>query len=274
VSASGWRSDGFVAASVPAAYERFMRRQLFEPWARDLVARAKLRVGMSVLDVASGPGTVAHLAAASVGTEGRVLATDVSPAMLELAASPELAGDAARVECLQCPASALDVVDASFQRVLCQQGLQFFPDRLGALREMHRALEDGGALLVATWARERPLGLFGPIDAAMLDCGVSEPYPQAFDADTYTVAAEDLRELLEAAEFAEVSVETVELECVWESSDELLATVFGTPFGPLVGALAPAYQERLRASLLEHFGFPGGGAVAIRTASNVGRAVK
>jgi ubiquinone/menaquinone biosynthesis C-methylase UbiE len=52
------------------AYDRFMAPQLFEPWAREMVGRAKLRSGSSVLDVASGPGTVGRLAAAVVGPAG------------------------------------------------------------------------------------------------------------------------------------------------------------------------------------------------------------
>ena len=64
------RSAGFTAGSVPEAYDRFMAPQLFEPWARELMGRAKLRSGSSVLDVASGPGTVGRLAAAVVGPAG------------------------------------------------------------------------------------------------------------------------------------------------------------------------------------------------------------
>ena len=56
------RSQGFTAGSIPQAYDRFMAAQLFEPWARELV-RAALTRGGSVLDVATGPGTVARLAA-------------------------------------------------------------------------------------------------------------------------------------------------------------------------------------------------------------------
>jgi hypothetical protein len=55
VTMSEGRSAGFTAGSVPEAYDRFMAPQLFEPWAREMVGRAKLRSGSSVLDVASGP---------------------------------------------------------------------------------------------------------------------------------------------------------------------------------------------------------------------------
>ena len=81
--------------------------------------------------------------------------------MLELARAGATRADAAPVRFVECPAGELDVGDTRFQVVLCQQGLQFFPDRLGAVREMARVLEPGGAALVSVWAAERPLGLSG-----------------------------------------------------------------------------------------------------------------
>src|SRR5580704_7030812 len=97
------RSRGFTAVSVPQAYERFMLRQMFEPWARELTAHAVLQAGWSVLDVATGLGPVAREAAAAVGPSGRVVASDISEAMLALASRwPNLSGQAS-VEFLLSP---------------------------------------------------------------------------------------------------------------------------------------------------------------------------
>ena len=63
----GSRSGSFTAVSVPDGYDRFMLGQLFEPWAADLIARAGLKPGRCVLDVASGLGPVARLAAQAAG---------------------------------------------------------------------------------------------------------------------------------------------------------------------------------------------------------------
>jgi ubiquinone/menaquinone biosynthesis C-methylase UbiE len=96
------RSQGFVQVSVPEGYERFMLRQLFEPWAAELLSRADLHSGWSVLDVASGPGSVARLAATAVGPGGRVVASDISEPMLALAAATPAAAGAAVIEFLAC----------------------------------------------------------------------------------------------------------------------------------------------------------------------------
>src|SRR5580704_17044742 len=121
------RSGSFTQVSVPDGYARFMLGQLFEPWAADLIARAGLKPGCCVLDVASGLGPVARLAAEAAGPGGRVVASDISAAMLAAAAAaarPQGPGRAA-MEYLECSASAIAADDDSFDVVLCQQGLQF-----------------------------------------------------------------------------------------------------------------------------------------------------
>ena len=74
----GSRSGSFVQVSVADGYDRFMLGQLFEPWAVDLITRAGLKPGCCVLDVASGLGPVARLAAEAAGPGGRVVASDMS----------------------------------------------------------------------------------------------------------------------------------------------------------------------------------------------------
>ena len=143
------RSRGFTAGSVPEAYDRLMAPQLFEPWARELVGRAQLPRGSSVLDVASGSGTVARLAALAVGPDGRVVASDISAAMLGVAAGKPVDPAWARIEYLECSVAAIEAADGSFDAVLCQQGLQFFPDRGGSMQEMCRVTRRDGVV----WSR-------------------------------------------------------------------------------------------------------------------------
>src|SRR5580693_930046 len=99
----GSRASGFAEVSVPDGYGRFLLAQLFEPWAAELVTRAVLRPGSSVLDVASGLGPVARLAAAAAGPAGRVVASDISAAMLDAAGARPVAPGWAPIEYLECP---------------------------------------------------------------------------------------------------------------------------------------------------------------------------
>jgi len=269
----GSRSGSFVQVSIAEGYARFMLGQLFEPWAADLIVRADLKPGCSVLDVASGLGPVARLAAQAAGPDGRVVASDISAAMLEVAsARPEGAGWAT-IEYLQCPASAIAADDDSFDVVLCQHGLQFFPDRAAAAAEMRRVARPGGTALMSTWAAEHPLGLFGPMIEALQETGMAEPFPGAFDGGNYCLNVADLADLLQVAGFRDVGVQTVELDATWRTAEAATSTLLGTPFGPLISALPADAQQQLRARLASKLGDSADG-VTVRTVSNVARGTK
>jgi SAM-dependent methyltransferase len=275
----GARSASFTQVSVPDGYERFMLRQLFEPWAAELIARADVRPGSHVLDVATGLGPVARLAAAAAGPGGRVVASDISAAMLAAAAAAAAAtpSDArqAPVEYMECPASAIPVADASFDAVLCQQGLQFFPDRAAAVREMCRMAKPGAAVVVSTWAAGHPLGLFGAINETLREAGVAEPFPRAFDSASYQLGDVELAGLFRAAGLSDVAVETITLEAAWPTAEEATATLLGTPFGPLVAAIPGEAQRRLRERLAVRLGAsPAADGVTVRTVSNIARGVR
>lgn len=271
---SGELSQSFSAASIPESYGRFMLTQLFEPWAAELLSRAELEPGWSVLDVASGLGPVARLAAAAVGPSGRVVASDISgPMLTQAAAMPSVPG-AAQLEFLECPAEVTGADPDSFDAVACQHGLQFFPERGAAVAEMRRVVRPRGVVVVSTWAAERPLGLFGAMGETLAELEVPEPYPAAYDPGSYRLAAEALGGMLSAAGFGEVMVQTVELDAYWPSADEAASTILGTPFGPLVTALPAAAQAEVRARLTRKLAGDGVGPVTVHTASNIARAVK
>src|SRR5690349_293071 len=148
---SQW-SNSFAGASVEAmrAYDDILAR-LFTPFAHDLIERLAPEPGSTVLDVASGPGTVTHLLAARVGPTGRVVATDISPAMLAIGSAKPVPDGSAPIEWVESGASPVPLPDAEFDAITCQQGLQFFPDKTAALVEMRRMLKPGGRAAIAAW---------------------------------------------------------------------------------------------------------------------------
>ncbi|MEX0760974.1 MAG: methyltransferase domain-containing protein [Dehalococcoidia bacterium] len=131
-------------------YQRYFVPAMFTPWARILVEQAAPRPGERVLDVACGTGAVTREVASLVGAGGKVTGLDFSPGMLAVArAQPEPAG--AAIEWHDGDATRLPYADGSFDLVLCQQGMQFFPDRAAATREMRRVLPEGGRAVVSVW---------------------------------------------------------------------------------------------------------------------------
>ncbi len=137
----------FAGATFPQIYERALVNPLFRPWADALLTQVAVRRGERVLDVACGTGIVARLARERAGSTAKVVGIDVAEPMLEMARSV-----AADIDWRVGDAAALPLQpDERFDLVVCQQGLQFFPDRAGAVRQMRRALVDGGRLAVSTW---------------------------------------------------------------------------------------------------------------------------
>jgi ubiquinone/menaquinone biosynthesis C-methylase UbiE len=132
--------------SAPENYERYFVPAIGAPLAAELVDAAALRQGERVLDVACGTGVVTRLAAERVGASGATAGLDINPGMLGVARSVTPAG--VGIDWHQASAEATPFPDESFDAVLCQLGLQFFPDRPAALRELRRVLVPGGRLVV------------------------------------------------------------------------------------------------------------------------------
>ena len=178
--------------------------------------------------------------------------------MLEVAAGKPALEGAAPITYRQCPADELDVPDGAFDIVLCQQGLQFFPDRLGALAEMRRALKPGGRAGVAVWCaiEENPFwdalaGAVGEILGKEAEIGYrSGPWglPEA----------DELMRLFEAAEFADVNVIRQARPVLFEGGPaQLVATLPAASVGPQLAALDAAGRLSLA-------GLGGGGLGAAR----------
>jgi ubiquinone/menaquinone biosynthesis C-methylase UbiE len=188
--------------SFPRMYERSLVEPLFRPWAELLLDRAELAPRMGVLDVACGTGIVARLALRRSGGAAKVVGVDVSPPMLEVAReiAPEIdwrAGDA----------GALPVgPDDRFERVFCQQGLQFFRDRQAAARELRRVTAPGGALLAAVWRAVEEMPVFAELQR------VAERHVGPIHDQRYAFGdAEPLANLLSEAGFGDVRVDEASL---------------------------------------------------------------
>lgn len=131
-------------------YERYSGR-IMVPWIDSLIELSDLQPGERVLDLACGTGKVARLAAVGVGSSGSVVGLDLNAAMLATARDVPPSDSGAAIEWREGDATHLPFEDATFDIVLCSQGLQYFPDRTAALREIRRVLVTGGRLVLSVW---------------------------------------------------------------------------------------------------------------------------
>jgi SAM-dependent methyltransferase len=134
--------------------------------------------GAHVLDVAAGAGGQTLAAARRVGPSGAVLATDISPAILEYAAAEARRAGLANVATRELDGETLAVEPGSFDAVISRVGLIYFPDQAAALAGMRRALKPGGrvsAIGYATPDRNRFFSV--PVSIIRRRAGLAAPAP-------------------------------------------------------------------------------------------------
>ena len=149
------------------------------------VDAAELAPGMKLLDIGCGCGQPALTAAPRVGPSGAVVGIDISGEMLVHAARRAEANGLHQVSFREMDAERLEFEGDSFDAVTCSCALMFFPDPVGALKEMHRVLKSGGRLVVGVWdepARNSFVTLGGQSVAEFFPAPAGPPDPMAPNA--------------------------------------------------------------------------------------------
>ncbi len=181
---------------------------------------AAVEPGMTVIDLACGPGNLTRRLAALVGPGGEVIGVDLAPGMIELARASAVKN--ARFEVMDIERLAFP--DATFDAAVCGHGIQFAPDLGQALREARRVLKHGGrfaASVPVTGVRQSVWVLLDDVIGRLLP-----PAPIAVDeaATRATVTnAAALRQCALDAGFASAQVEVVEETVTWASADQLVS---------------------------------------------------
>jgi ubiquinone/menaquinone biosynthesis C-methylase UbiE len=221
---------------------------VFGPWAKDLLDTVALAAGTLVLDVACGTGIVARSAASQVGPTGRVVGLDTNEAMLAVArAQPQPTG--AQVEWRQGDATKLPFPDAEFGAVLCQQGLQYMPDRAAALREMKRVLASGGRLGFSVFSQSVGYQIFERTAAQFVGEKAAAIMREGF-------ALADLGELsghLRTAELSTVQIHTKTLPARFASARDFIDYQLGGRLASAVSPLSDETRTALVAALCKAF---------------------
>ena len=139
--------DTSFAGSIPGLYDRYLGPLLFEPYAEEVARRVRLTEPGHVLETAAGTGIVTEALHQAL-PDANIVATDLNPAMLDIAAA-RIKSDKVSFE----PADALDLrfADETFDLVVCQFGVMFFPDKVRGAAEARRVLRDGGRYLIVIW---------------------------------------------------------------------------------------------------------------------------
>jgi ubiquinone/menaquinone biosynthesis C-methylase UbiE len=184
-------------------YDRCLTRA-FKPIGERLVARAQLQAGQRVLDVATGCGLAALMAAELVGPEGQVSGVDLSETMVALATKRAAEEGFDNVHFAHMDAEHLDFPDASFDTVLCALGLMLFPQPEQALSEMRRVLRTGGTAALSVFGRGSRVALRAFMEPFL---PYMPPAPQRGPSTFGFGRSQVLEEAVKEAGFSDVTTE-------------------------------------------------------------------
>ncbi len=210
--------------------------------ARAMLEAVSLRRGQCVLELAAGPGSVGLAAAEIVGPDGTVVLSDIATQMTAIAAARAQSLGLRNVTTCELDLEQIDYPAASFDAVLCREGLMLVPDPASAARETLRILRPGGCAVFAVWAeRERNPWLGLLFDAVTAQLGVPVP-PPGMPGPFSLEDPGALEGLLMAAGFVDVAVREVSTPMHTFSVDEWWSFVSSIA-GPVASLLASLPDE-------------------------------
>jgi ubiquinone/menaquinone biosynthesis C-methylase UbiE len=208
VSAEGWRTrHEFIDQATGHISDR-------------LVELADVQPGSRVLDVACGYGEPSLTAARKAGSEGSVVATDISAEMLAYGRERAAAEGLDNVEFMESDASSLDFPKESFDAAVSRWGIIFDPDGEGSAAKVRSFLKPGSRFAISSWGTPEQVTFISiPMQTAMKRLGVPPP-PPGTPGPLSRPTPEQLGALLEGGGFSDVQVEKAEVNFEWASAEE------------------------------------------------------
>jgi SAM-dependent methyltransferase len=207
-AASGWRKHSeMIDRAAGAVSER-------------LVELAGVKSGDRVLDVAAGYGEPSLTAAKAAGSEGSVVATDISAEMLAYGRERAKAAGIENIEFLESDAISLDFPAESFDAAVSRWGIIFDPDGEGAADRVRGFLKPGARFAISSWGEPDKVPFIAiPMRTAMQHLGVDPP-PPGTPGPLSRPTPEALGGLLEGGGLSDVQTEETQVSFTWESPEE------------------------------------------------------
>jgi ubiquinone/menaquinone biosynthesis C-methylase UbiE len=242
------------AGSIPENYQRYLVPIIFEDYASDLAERVNAPAGAAVLELACGTGVVTRHLRSSLPDTVHLVATDLNPGMLEAAQST--LGGATGVEFQVADATDLPFEDASFDAVVCQFGVMFFPDKSRGFAEAERVLKPGGQLHISVWDSLERNSLSKLAHETMLSLSADDPIMFMALPFSYHDAGE-IEETLKAAGFADITFEVQARESRADSAnDVVMGLIAGSPLAAELEERSLTDQGRaaIESALISNYG--------------------
>jgi ubiquinone/menaquinone biosynthesis C-methylase UbiE len=215
---------------------------LVSDWIAD---RADPQPGQTVLELAAGTGDLGFKIAPRVGPKGRVISSDFSPEMLDVARRVGEAQGVTDVEHRVLDAERLELDDDSVDAVVCRFGYMLMAEPLAALRETRRVLRDGGRLAFAVWSTPERNPWAAVPGMTLVQRGHLPP-PEPGAPGIFAMGEPGrVRELVTGAGFADPEVEEIAFEFRYADFDDVWDTLASLN-GPLAQLLRELPEDEVR----------------------------
>jgi ubiquinone/menaquinone biosynthesis C-methylase UbiE len=220
--------------SIPENYDQGLGPMIFVDYAKDMARRAAALDPARVLEIAAGTGIVTRQLRDHLPSATDLIATDLNPPMLEIARKKFR--DSEKVEFQPADAMALPFPDESFDLVVCQFGVMFYPDKEKSYREVFRVLKPDGHYLLSVWDSHR-YNPFGRIAQAAAERFFPTDPPEFYRVPFSCHEIDPVKESLVEAGFSNIGVAVVSLEKeIPKAAVFARAMVFGNPLADQVRA--------------------------------------
>jgi len=244
------RAARFVG-SIPENYDRGLGPVLFADWAVNVARQVAQSDPKSVLELAAGTGIVTRALRDELAHDCQLVGTDLNPPMLEVAREKFQPDEFVRFE--QADATALQYANDSFDYVICQFGVMFFPDKKASHTDVLRVLKPGGTYLFTLWDSFEENTFAGLIHETIARFFPDDP-PGFYKVPYGYHETDEIKSLASAAGFSQVTVERAALNARVESAKVFAeGLVFGNPLyeevierGGSPAELCSALEETIR----------------------------
>jgi enediyne biosynthesis protein CalE5 len=218
-----------------------------------LVQLARIEPGHRVLDVAAGYGEPALTAAARVGPEGQVVATDIAAEMLAFGRERAVAAGLENVRFVESDAASLDFPERSFDAALSRWGIIFEPEPEAAAARIRGFLEPGARMAIASWGPLDRAPMFGLTMGTLMRRLELPPPPPGTPGPLARPTREAIAALLEGGGFSDVEVEEIDVVFEYASPDDFVSCMrdLAPPITALLGQYPQDVQDESWAAIAQ-----------------------
>lgn len=236
------------AGSVPVNYDKYLGPVLFEPYALELAHRLQNDKLNNVLEIACGTGRLTKHLVNLIAPGGQLTATDLNADMIELAKT-RVTGN---VQWQVADAQNLPYRDKTFDHVVCQFGVMFFPNKQLAFAQAYRVLQPNGKFIFSTWDELKNNPGANKIRTIM-DEVLQENAPDFLMKGPYSFYdTTEIKSLLEAAGFKDIRHDEVNLTSSCACPEDFCSGfVYGTPLDAYLSKIDAAGRQSLEKQFRE-----------------------